>query len=113
MDSLLVAIGSIIATVETTSVACDRVLMCLDTAVMLVTILPKVNLIRSNVFGIAIVFPTKRKVRGRDNLDEVHEIVGWITRDLLGIIQRIQMVIGPWVGLGGQDYIVWYLRPEA
>ena len=91
MNPLLMSRLLITPTLQTPSMTGDRVLMGLNT--------PLVTLINSSaqlvVQSRARTLPSKRQVRGRDDLDEVHEVISHLIGMLIRPIERVDVVVRP------------------
>lgn len=85
--------SAIIASGQASLVASYRVLVCLQAAVVgLAVVTDPGTLIRS---AVRIHLVSQWQVGRRYNLDKVHEVEVGIIRNLLDIIQRVEVVIGP------------------
>lgn len=113
VQTLLVALGRVRAAHERPLVRGDRVLVGLDAA--LGALGDAVGAERGGVVDVVDErrderVPAQREVGGRDDLDEVHEVVRLVIGDLLGAVKRVCVVVRP-LPAGGE--LVRQLRPEA
>jgi hypothetical protein len=94
MDTLLVAILRIRTTLETPLVAGDRVLVCLDAALVACINGSAQNLI---IFvGTRFrLLPAERQVSSRHYLDKVHVVECLLVRVLVGVVKRVDVVVCP------------------
>ena len=98
VDSLLVAFAGVGAAAETPLVACYGVLVCFEAAVLVDAVGTERRGVRIDVAGIkqGLFVDAERKIGGRDDLDEVHVVVGWVVGHLRGVVERVEVVVGPW-----------------
>lgn len=84
----------VVATSKTALVAGDRVLVSLDAALVVSVDSGAQQLI---VLGRlwSLLLPAKGQVSGRDYLDEVHEVVRLLVGNLVGVVERVDVVVGP------------------
>lgn len=101
MQTLLVALGGIVAAGKAALVARDRVLVRLDAAVG--------RGAERAQLGVVLLaesrprlFPAQRQVRGRHNLDEVHVVEVDLVGLLVGAVERVQVVVGPGEVIGAE-----------
>ena len=101
MQTLLVALGGIVAAGEAALVARDRVLVRLDAAVG--------RGAERAQLGVVLLaesrprlFPAQRQVRGRHDLDEVHVVEVDVVGLLVGAVERVHVVVGPGEVLGAE-----------
>lgn len=114
MDTFLVTLGGIVTTGDRSLVRCYRVLMRFNTAGWAVCgavqSQGRARVVLVDVVG-ALGVPSQGQVRGRNNLDEVHEVVSGLVAHLGHSIQRVGVVVvGPLPAL--RD-LVRKLRPES
>jgi hypothetical protein len=101
MKALLMAFLLVTATVYATLMACHAVLVRLDAAQIAMAETSHVNpfmrvLVCARVDAFALMlFPSERQICRRHDLDKVHVIEGALVGMLLGIIERVNMVIRP------------------
>ena len=92
MYALLVAFLLISPTLKTSLVACDRVLMCLQASLV---IAPNDS---TNIFvrrARSLFLPAQRQIGSGDNLYKIHIVVRFLASLLLGVIQGVDVVVGP------------------
>lgn len=114
MLALLMTIGSIVSASETTLVACHRVLMCLDCTALAVSITAEANVVSATSVH-AVRRPAEWKIRSRDYLDKVHEVVSRIASHLRSVIKWVQVVVAVRRVLLAKLVleVFWKLRPKA
>lgn len=91
------------------------VLVSFDAAGLALSIVAQIDQLVRDVEDGALVFPPKRQVGCRDNLDKVHEVVGFLIRLLIGAIKRVEVVVTPSHALLADlgDRAVWQLWAET
>src|SRR4051794_21312322 len=89
--------------------------MCLHTSIVLMAIASNLHVIVTGMAFMEGIFPTQGKIGGGNNLNEVHEVVRRFARNLLRIVQWVQVVIGPRKRLRAHfcNYIIWKLRSKS
>lgn len=115
MQLLLVAFGSTITTHQASLMARNGVLMCLNTPIILVAISSNAHIIRARMAGKVLLFPSKRKIGGGDDLHEVHVVVRRLTGFFLSVVQRVDVMVCPWQCLRAHllRNLFWQLRSKA
>jgi hypothetical protein len=84
-----------IASHKTPLMRCDGILVGLDASRLALAIAAQFDhLVRYIEDGIRSL-PTQRKIRGGHDFDKVHVIVQVLVRLLLGVIEGIEVVVGP------------------
>lgn len=109
----------VVAAVEATLMTRDRVLMRLNAAVGGAAVRADgVEVVQHFAVGVRrrrLRIPAQRQIRGRDNLNKVHEIEHRVVGQLGGVVQRVHVVIRPRHGLRAQfaRHLLGDLRPKA
>jgi len=114
MGALLVTLSLVVAALETALVAGSRVLVCLHAAVVDVAEVAKPGKVLA-LSGVVLRWrPAQRQVCSGHNLDKIHKVIVGVAGALLGIVERVQVVVGPRVVLRvPRSNIVGELRTEA
>lgn len=92
MYALLVAFLLISPPLKTSLVACDGVLMCLQTSFV---IAPNNS---TNIFvcgARSLFLPAQWQIGSGDNLYKIHIVVRFLACLLLGVVQGVDVVVGP------------------
>jgi hypothetical protein len=92
MYALFVAFLLISPTLETSLVACDRVLMCLQASLVIASNYSTNILVRG---ARSLLLPAQRQIGSGDNLDKIHVVERFLSCFLLGVVQRVDVVVGP------------------
>ena len=115
MQTLCVAFLARVAAGQAALVAGHTVLMGLDAVGLALAVVAKLDQFGGNVENAALLLPAERQVCGRDNLDEVHVVVGLLVGLLFCVVKRVEVVVGPSHVLlaDARDHLVRQLGSEA
>lgn len=97
VDSFLVTLLLISTTLETPMMTSNRVLVRLNTA-LICSINRGAEQLILFTGTTNLLLPAERQVSGRHDLDEVHVVVCLLVGVLLGVIERIDVVVRPSTG---------------
>jgi hypothetical protein len=115
VQSFLVTFLPVITTCQASLMACYTVLMSFNATRFTVTIASQFDKLMGQVKDRALSLPPQGQIGGRNHLDKVHEIVGLLVCLVLGIVKRVDVVVGPSHALLAYlgNNVVRQLRTEA
>ena len=116
VQCLLVTFSRRITSQQASAMAGNGVLVGFDTTVEFVSVSSEaVHIVIVILHAYLTFLPSKRKIGCRDDLDEIHEVVGHLESLLVSVIQRIDVMTSPRVGLPNHllRNIIWQLGSEA
>lgn len=104
-----------IATLQRSLVRGHRVLVGFDAASLALAVSTQLDELVRNVKESARSLPAERQIGCADDLDKVHVVECLLRRRLLGVVERVEMVVRPGHALlaNALNHIVWQFGAES